>query len=443
MFKKFRGNKKPYLIRLGFAVIFFAISLAAFLCGFKPLAYIMSFSFGPALAKVIVDFSIITLVIVLVNLLLAFAFGRFYCSVFCPFGILQDIIGSIFRRKSGKAPNLFYIRYTVLAFTLGLMLVGVTAVLRYLEPYSNFGNIVTGFVHFKEVSLYTFAALVVLAVLVLWKNRIFCTTICPVGTILGLCSKFGFYKMYISQDICKKCGQCEKDCPTGAIDSDKKFLDNERCIRCMRCVAKCPGHGILFGRQKNEVKFEPSRRNFITTGVVIAVAAGVLAKGKDVAKTVVEAFKKRPILPPGSSSPEEFAQKCTNCGLCVEHCKGKILKKPDADYETIHIDYSNSKGTGKCEFNCKNCSDVCPTGAIRKMTLEEKQNCRIGLVKLDREVCSKCGLCSHICPKGALEHTTGQVPEYLPAKCIGCGACQKICPVHAIEIISINKQSQI
>ena len=102
MFKKFRGNKKPYLIRLGFAVIFFAISLAAFLCGFKPLAYIMSFSFGPALAEVIVDFSIITLVIVLVNLLLAFAFGRFYCSVFCPFGILQDIIGSIFLRKAAK-----------------------------------------------------------------------------------------------------------------------------------------------------------------------------------------------------------------------------------------------------------------------------------------------------------------------------------------------------
>lgn len=77
------------------------------------------------------------------------------------------------------------------------------------------------------------------------------------------------------------------------------------------------------------------------------------------------------------------------------------------------------------------------------MTLEEKQNRRIGLVKLDTDVCSKCGLCSHICPKGALEHTTGQVPKYLAAKCIGCGACQKICPVHAIEIISINKQSQI
>lgn len=443
MFKKFRGNKKPYLVRLGFAAVFFAIALSAFLgsygSAFKPSAYIMSFNFGPALAKLLVDFSIITLIIVLINVLLAFAFGRFYCSVFCPFGILQDIIGGVFRRKSGKSLNLYPVRYVILALSLGLMIIGVTAVFRYLDPYSNFGNIVTGFLHFKDVSLFTFIPLIVIAALVLWKNRIFCTSICPVGTILGLCSKFGLYKMYISQDICKKCGQCEKECPTGAIDSDKKSLDNERCIRCMRCVAKCPGHGILFGIQKTPVKFEPSRRNFITTGVVLAVAAGVLAKGKDIAKTVVESFKNRPILPPGAVSPEDFAQKCTNCGLCVEHCKGKILKKPDADYETVHIDFSK----GKCEYDCKNCSDICPTGAIKKMSIEEKQNCRIGLVKLDRDICSKCGLCAHICPKGALKHIAGNVPEYLPAKCIGCGACQNICPVHAIEIISINKQSQI
>ena len=439
MFKNFRGNKKPYLIRIGFAVVFFLITLSAFLISFKPAVYIMQFNFAPALAKLIADFSIITIAIVLINIILAFGFGRFYCSVFCPFGILQDIIGGIFKRKCGKSPNFYYIRYILLAVALACTALGIGAVFRYLDPYSNFGNIVTGFVHFKDVSLFTFIPLIIIAALVLWKNRIFCTSICPAGTILGLCSKFGFYKMYLSQDICKKCGQCEKVCPAGAIDSEKITLDNERCIRCMRCVAKCPGHGILFGIQKTSVKFDPSRRNFITTGVVLAVAAGVLAKGKDIAKTVVESFKNRPILPPGAVSPEDFAQKCTNCGLCIEHCKGKILKKPDADYETVHIDFSK----GKCEYDCKNCSDICPTGAIKKMSIETKQNCRIGLVKLNRDICSKCGLCSHICPKGAIEFTAGQMPVYNPAKCIGCGACQNICPVHAIEIVSINKQSQI
>lgn len=439
MFKTFHGNKKPYIIRLVLAVICFSIAIFVFLTNIKPAAIIMSFNLGPALSKLFVDFSIITLIIVVFNLAAAFVFGRFYCSVFCPFGILQDFIGWIFRRKTGKTKNFPYIRYTIFAFCFAAMITGTTAVLRFFDPYSNFGNIITGFADIKHLTAYVWLPLLVITALVLWKNRIFCTTICPVGTLLGIFSKYGYNKLYISKDICKGCGQCEKECPAGAIDSKQKTLDNERCTRCLRCVAKCPGKGILFGHIKEEVKFEPSRRSFITAGIAAAAAIAVLAKGKDIAKNIVENLKKRPICPPGAGSVDEFTQKCTNCGLCVEHCKGKVLKKPDAEYETVHIDFSK----GKCEFDCKNCSDVCPTGAIKKLSLKEKQNCRIGLVKMDKETCSKCGLCAHICPKGAIEARPGQVPVYLPQKCIGCGACMQICPTHSIEIVSINKQTQI
>ncbi len=439
MLKNFHGNKKPYLIRISCAAVIFVLTTLAFFPAFKPLAYVLQLNFGAAGAKLISDFSLITLAVVLINILVAYFFGRIYCSVICPFGILQDILGTIFRRKSGACKNFYYIRYTIFAVVLASMIVGATAVLRYLDPYSNYGNLVTGFISIKTASVLTFIPLVILAALVLWKNRIFCTTICPVGTALGLCSKFSSRKMYISQEICKKCGQCEKECPTGAIISDEKSLDNERCIRCMRCVTKCPGNGILFGNKKEKIKFEPSRRNFITTGIVVAAAVAVFAKGKDIVKTVVEGLKKRPICPPGAGSVERFVQKCTNCGLCVQHCKGKILKKPDSEYETVHIDFSE----GKCEFDCKNCSDICPTGALRKMSLKEKQNCRIGLVKLDYEKCTKCGLCARICPKQALEHKAGSTPVYIAKNCIGCGACQNICPAKAIEIVSINEQSQI
>ena len=439
MFKSFRGNKKPYFIRLSFAVVFFVFAVLAFLPYSKLPAYVLQLNFGAAAAKLIADFSLITLAIVVLNILAAFLFGRFYCSVICPFGILQDIIGAIFRRKSGASKNFYYVRYVILAFVVSAMVLGVTSVLRFFDPYSNFGNILSGFLNIKTVSVFTFVPFIIIAALVLWKNRIFCTTICPVGTFLGLFSKFGYKKMYISQELCKGCGQCEKECPAGAIVSKEKFLDNERCIRCMRCVAKCPGQGILFGKKEEKITFSPSRRNFITAGVVFAVVTGVLAKGKETAGAIIDAFKKRPICPPGASSPERFAQTCTNCGLCVEHCKGKILKKPDSEYETVHIDFSK----GKCEFDCKNCSDICPTGAIKKMSLVQKQNCRIGLVKLDYEKCTKCGLCSHICPKGAFSHKTGETPKYNPAKCIGCGACQNICPANAIEIVSINEQSQL
>lgn len=102
MFKTFHGRKKPYIIRLALAVICFSIAIIAFLTNIKPAAIIMSFNLGPDLSKLFVDFSIITLIIVVFNLAAAFLFGRFYCSVFCPFGILQDFIGWIFRRKTGK-----------------------------------------------------------------------------------------------------------------------------------------------------------------------------------------------------------------------------------------------------------------------------------------------------------------------------------------------------
>ncbi len=435
---KFRGNRKPYFIRITAAALFFTAEIFAFLPAGKFLSGLLAFNFAPAAARLAADFSFTALIIVLVNLLIAFLFGRIYCSVFCPFGILQDIIGAVFRRKSGKTPNLFYIRYTVLAIVAAFIISGAGAVLRFIDPYSNFGNIVTGFLNIKTIPLLTFLPFVLITLLVIWKNRIFCTTLCPVGTLFGLCAKFSPKKLCISQEICKGCGVCEKECPAGAINSKEKYLDNERCTRCLRCIAACPGGGIKYMTGEKE-KFLPSRRTFIVTGVIAAAAVGVFAKGKELAHTIAESLKKRPICPPGAVYVENFVQKCTNCGLCVEHCRGRILKKPDFEYDTVHIDFSD----GKCEFDCKNCSDVCPAGAIRKMTLEEKQNCRIGLAKFDYEKCSRCGLCTAKCPKGAITHKYGQLPVYTASRCIGCGACENICPVNAIEIVAINPQTQI
>ncbi len=439
MFKKFKGNKLPYIIRISAAAILFTITILAFLPQFKPFAYILQINIGACAAKLIADFSLFALILLLIHLLIAFLFGSFYCSIICPLGILQDIMGLPAGKRNAAGKNCYYIRYIILAATVVIMISGVTAILMYVDPYSNFGNIFTGVLNIRQTVWTNFIPLVLLAGLVLWKKRIFCTTICPVGTVLGLCAKFGYKKMYISPEICKKCGQCEKECPTGAIKSDNMTLDNERCIRCMRCIAKCPGNGIKYGTIQQNTEFNPSRRDFIAAGAAAAFAIALWVKTKDIANAVIDSVKKRPICPPGAGSPERLARMCTNCGLCVEHCKGKIIQKPDADYETIHIDFRN----GKCEYDCKNCSDVCPTGAIKKLSLAEKQNCRIGLVKLDYEKCTKCGLCAQICPKEAFIHKAGENPEYKANKCIGCGACEKICPSKAIEIISIIEQTQI
>ena len=94
---------------------------------------------------------------------------------------------------------------------------------------------------------------------------------------------------------------------------------------------------------------------------------------------------------------------------------------------------------GKCEYECSKCSDLCPTGALRKLTREEKQSCRIGQVHYFRERCvvvtdgTSCGACAEHCPTGALQmvsykgHLT--IPQVIADLCIGCGCCQYICPV--------------
>ena len=461
--KHFKGNKKPYIIRLLAAAAFFAAALIAFLpqdilqntSVSKFFASLMQFNFAPALGRVVIDFSIIAFLIVIFHLAFAFLFGRYYCSVFCPFGILQDIIGTIWgtisKRKTGCQKNLYILRYLIAFFVLCFLFAGVSAVFRFFDPYSNFGNIISAAYDFKTPHISAYVAFFVIVALVIFKNRLFCTSICPAGTILGLFAKISPYKLEISKDICKGCGVCEKQCPTGAINSKEKSLDNERCIRCNRCIASCPGGGIKLVRgKKNKPDFDENRREFIKTsaktGFIIAAGtlalgsgALIFAKGKDAVKNIANTFKIRPILPPGAKSPEDFIKNCTNCGLCVQNCKGKILKKPNSDFKTVHVDFSE----GKCEYDCKNCSDVCPFGAIKKMSLEEKQNTRIALAKFDPEKCVKCTLCAHICPKGAIEINPDKTPKYIAQKCIGCGACANACISHAIEMVSINAQTLI
>lgn len=433
-----KGNKKPYFIRIFFAIILFSISLMAFIPNFKPLTHIYKLNFAPALASCIISFSLLTLIVVLINLFVAWFFGRFYCSTLCPFGILQDIIGGIFKRKSGQAKNLSILRYLIFAITVSLIAAGVTAVFRFIDPYSTFGGIISTIVNFNTKTLIGLLPLFIVTALVLWKNRIFCTAICPVGTTLGLCSRVGYNKLKINTGKCKKCGQCSKNCPTGAIDISEQKIDNERCIRCMRCIGFCYFKAVEYGKQEEKLSFDKSRRTFISAGIITAIAVGFFAKGKEVAETIVKKFKTLPICPPGATAPDIFAEKCTSCGLCVAQCKGKVIEKPNSEYETIHLNYEK----GHCEFNCKNCSEVCPTGAIQKITLDEKQHLRIAMAAFSLEECIKCGICTKACPKGAIKAGQDGIPVFDASVCIGCGACQNACPMKCIKVVSIKKQSK-
>ncbi|MDR2337143.1 MAG: 4Fe-4S binding protein [Deltaproteobacteria bacterium] len=420
--------------------------------------------------------------ILLVMLLLAFCCGRFYCSVLCPLGILQDIIdffSSHIRAKENrqargsskvvfKTPlNLKKTRYCILAVAFITLLGGWVVVWKALDPYSNFGKIVLNGANWARlldtgISWTGLFFLLALIVLVVWKRRIFCTAICPAGTLLGLCSKNGMLKLGISEK-CSACGRCAKVCPAKCINLSSKAIDNERCLRCLKCLGMCPNLKFLgiFKKQFNpkiEARFIASRRSFIWGGMLTltGIVLGRLFNPEKQMQACYKAAKSVPCLtptkiekaayfiaPPGAGSPERFLAKCTACQLCVAHCVGQVLKpagcgtknKFSGDNSSIHLDFKN----GHCNYNCNRCGAVCSTGAIRQLDLAQKKRWRIGMANITYDLCvtitdgTECGACAEQCPTGALQMIAGtngaRMPQLNAELCIGCGSCEEACPV--------------
>lgn len=425
--------KHLYKIRVITSLIVFAIAVLGMLGIFYP-AKIFDLQFLPVVQRVIVDFSVVALVVLIFLVGVTLIFGRVYCSLICPFGILQELIGfvkgKVKKNHSGRQIN-FPLKYFVAAIVWGILLGGSAVAIRYIEPYTLFGSALSG-------TILGLAAVVIILTAVILKDRIFCTNFCPVGVLLGLLSKVSLNKIYIS-DICVACGQCEKNCPSGCIDVKNKTVDNETCIKCLKCIDICPKSGIKYGiKPKGEVKFNPKRRDLIIAVSALAVFGGMIKAGIEIKDKIVEKIKDV-ILPPGAVDKERFLNKCLNCNLCVENCPNRIIKKADSEYGAVHLDYSNSP----CKFDCHKCSVVCPSGAIKRIGLEEKQRTRIAMAMINEDKCAECGLCVEACPVHAIIKENGKVPILNAMKCIGCGACKHACHFGAIEVFPIKEQKTI
>ena len=220
----------------------------------------------------------------------------------------------------------------------------------------------------------------------------------------------------------------QKNCPSGCINSKEKSVDNEICVRCLKCLNICPKGGVKFGKieHKKEEKFSLKRRQLILDTAVVTVFGSMVKTGLVLKDKLVEKVKDI-ILPAGAVNKDRFANKCFNCNLCVQNCPNKILVKANENFPAVHIDYS--KGKKFCKFDCHKCGEVCPTGAIKRLTLEEK--------------CHNCNACASVCPKGAIIKQDGKAPILNAQKCIGCGACKETCWHDAIQIFSVKEQKII
>lgn len=180
-------------------------------------------------------------------------------------------------------------------------------------------------------------------------------------------------------------------------------------------------------------KINTSRRKFILGGAILGTVLASAKIGQVLSGKALQLLKKKPILPPGAESYDKFVSKCISCGICIKNCPGNVIKGADLEYNTIHMDFKS----GKCDYDCTVCNQICPSWALKKLKLKEKQNFKIGQPKIDTEKCISCGNCAAECPKGAIKmkrDSSKKVPNAELSLCIGCGACENTCPVNAVKI---------
>lgn len=427
--------------RIVAAALFLSIAGLAFSGVGEAAAEVLHVQFGPALMKCVTAFSLGTLSVVLGIALVTFLFGRFYCSILCPFGILQDVIGFLSRRKAVTVPNFRKTRYVIAGIAFGMLISGWSGGFLLLDPYSNFGRIVGSF------TMGGMLPLTVIVILAIWKKRIYCATFCPVGTLLGILAQHGVFRLRLT-DKCVKCGMCVKTCPSDCIDPAAGVLDNERCVRCMNCISVCRLHAVKFGLPENRrVPVDTTRRAFLINGGILIAG---LAAGAVLAKTgmgkLADYAKRFRILPPGAGDAARFASKCIACQLCTANCPAKIIVPAPGGDGPVSLDLSR----GACRYDCNRCSQVCPTGAIRPLTLEIKQRTKIAEAKFNPQTCIvfqdgvQCGKCAAACPVHAITLRANGTPRPVnTALCIGCGACQAVCPAaeKAMTVHEIEKQT--
>jgi len=434
----------------------------------------------------------------IIVLILTLLFGRIYCSTICPLGILQDVVIFISKKiqkrkrfKYSKAQNV--LRYSILVLSVGVFFSGSLFLLYIIDPFSLFGRIMANIIRpifmvanngaasilesfdtyilypidLKGVEIGVLIIPVLLFALVLWlsytRGRLYCNTVCPVGTFLGLVSKFSLFKIDINQSTCTHCGQCEKVCKSACIDSKNQFIDFTRCIACYNCFDVCPTNGLeykfSFRSEKENGDINNSKRDFLKkTAVYLLGAAGVAyAQQKKIEVYVmskVPVIREHAICPPGSKAIDYFTGKCTACHLCVSACPTQVLQPSFLEYGffgMLQPRMDNHKGF--CNYECTICGDVCPTGAIFPTILEEKKLIQIGKVKFIKENCifenqgSDCGACAEHCPTKAVYMVPYENPKY-PDKvmkipevndeiCIGCGACEYACPAIPYKAIYV------
>ena len=379
------------------------------------------------------------------------------------------------------------------------MIAGIGSVVALLAPYSSYGRIVSNLfapvyqwgnnvlAYFAErsdsyafyetsvwlkslptfiIAAVTFVVLVVLA----WRNgRTYCNTVCPVGTVLGFFSRYSLFRPEIDAEKCTNCSLCSRKCKAACINYKDHRIDYSRCVTCMDCIDSCK-HGAIsykyrFGKKEIKETSETgntnnARRSFLTGMGLVLVSSAVKAQEKKVDGGLAVILDKKvptrttPLVPPGAKGIRNMRTRCTGCQLCVSVCPNQVLR-PSTKLETL-MQPEMSYERGYCRPECTKCSEVCPAGAILKLTPADKSATQIGHAVWVEKNCVplrdkvECGNCARHCPTGAITMVPSdaddadslKIPVVNVERCIGCGACENLCPARPFSAIYVEGHEQ-
>ncbi len=426
----------------------------------------------------------------LLILLLSLLFGRGVCGWFCPVGTMLDGAQRLTGEGKKDRPTLFprlaiiILLFIIVSSALNFPLAG------YLDPFSilvraftqaiypAFNHLAAAFFSFTydsapasvnlvteplysflkgtvlpfeqkyyDLALLSFMMFAALFIADFTQRRFFCRNICPLGALIGLFSRRSLLEISGGDTGCGKCHHCRRICRMGAIDEDRNIRMGS-CVLCMDCLVECPRQIIGFtagavSGDKNEISL--SRRQFIAT-----LAAGAMVPPILTIRNTDHLERSQLIRPPGARVEGEFLSRCVRCAECIQVCIGNALQPSflQSGIEGIFTPRLVAR-SGYCEFNCTLCGQVCPTGAIKVLTLEEKHRTKIGHAWFDRSICLPyakgipCIVCEEHCPTPdkAIKFITAEVsddrgqnvrvkqPYVVDSLCIGCGICETKCPV--------------
>jgi len=369
----------------------------------------------------------------LVVLIPTFFLGRFFCNWICPYGSLHHVTGWLFRKVKPKetiAANRSgpsqHVKYYVLAAMLVAAVFG-TLQIGLLDPiclmYRSFTGAVLPAANmpaqrlFGDYRLHQGAWLIGfllfgLVAMNLIIPRFFCRVLCPLGALLGLLSRFSWWRIERDPDKCNGCDRCRLHCE-GASDPHAQLRKSE-CFVCFNCIEECPEGALSFA-------FLPPKEHEVTgpdvprRKVIFASIVGVLffpfvrTSGRSTRN-----FSAAAIRPPGTVEELEFLERCIKCDQCIRVCPTNVLQPGlfEAGLEGLWTPIMNFR-MGGCHYNCTACGHVCPTGAIQRVSVEEK----LGLGQFTEQGPIKIG---------TAHFDTGRCLPY--SKNITCVVCEEVCP---------------